>query len=313
MNHLYHTEWDALSAKQWQALYEKASFCPLQQHYAYGEVLQGFGATVLRGVTYHNNQAIALTQLLQRKKFGVFRFNLILRGPLLLSSTHCYDSEALITNIIASAPQTMCKRLIISPPSPCTHPKFKAIMTEDYAALWDISPDIATLRANMKPKWRSALKQGEASGLHIITGSQAHHYEWLLEQEKQQQYERGYKNMPPAFIKLYHAISIEKRPLLYVAARYQKTVLAAQLFVQHGNSASYMIGWNSEEGRARSAHHLLLLKAATMLRKRAVHTIDLGRINTHYEAGLTRFKLGTGAASYPFPGPMMQKPFTRIL
>jgi lipid II:glycine glycyltransferase (peptidoglycan interpeptide bridge formation enzyme) len=67
------------------------------------------------------------------------------------------------------------------------------------------------------------------------------------------------------------------------------------LFLRHGTTATYHIGWTSRDGRAASAHNLILWDACARLAARGVRQLDLGIIDTETAPGLARFKLGTGA------------------
>ena len=63
------------------------------------------------------------------------------------------------------------------------------------------------------------------------------------------------------------------------------------LLFRHGNTATYLLGWNSPEGRRRRAHNLLLWRAVLELRERQVGWLDFGGVNPA-APGVARFKLG---------------------
>ena len=80
-----------------------------------------------------------------------------------------------------------------------------------------------------------------------------------------------------------------------LTARLDGETVAAMLFLKHGTSATYHIGWTSPAGRALSAGNLLLTHAAERFGEMGVEIVDLGLLDTETAPGLARFKLGTGA------------------
>ena len=71
--------------------------------------------------------------------------------------------------------------------------------------------------------------------------------------------------------------------------------VAGMLFLRHGRSATYHIGWSNADGKRGGAHNLLMWRAMQGLKAAGVRWLDLGGIATDHGIGLARFKLGTGA------------------
>ncbi len=67
------------------------------------------------------------------------------------------------------------------------------------------------------------------------------------------------------------------------------------LFLRHGTTVSYHIGWTGREGRAASAHNLILDHAAKQFASEGATLMNLGLLDTETAPGLARFKLGSGA------------------
>ncbi|MEY8843073.1 GNAT family N-acetyltransferase, partial [Cribrihabitans sp. XS_ASV171] len=74
------------------------------------------------------------------------------------------------------------------------------------------------------------------------------------------------------------------------------------LILIHGQSATYHVAHTTQQGRATSAHNLLLWEAATWLAARGLTRLDLGPVETEHSPGLARFKLGTGARARALGG-----------
>jgi lipid II:glycine glycyltransferase (peptidoglycan interpeptide bridge formation enzyme) len=74
------------------------------------------------------------------------------------------------------------------------------------------------------------------------------------------------------------------------------------LFLVHGSTATYHVGWTGDAGRCASAHNLLLWRAMEALQRRGVRRIDLGLLDTVNTPGLARFKLGAGRVPHRLGG-----------
>jgi hypothetical protein len=160
------------------------------------------------------------------------------------------------------------------------------------------------LRAQMHGKWRNRLLHGEAQGLrvrHCALPPDPNH--WLLVADARQQRARGYRAMPARLIAAMAAEDAGAAQI-FTAERGGRP-LAAMLFIRHGAAATYQVGWAGPEGRAASAHNLLLWRAMNWLAERGTTRLDLGPLDPE-TPGLTRFKLGSGARSRSLGGTWLQ-------
>ncbi len=301
-------QWDTLSASQWQDMTDRQAYCPLQQHYAYGEAMQLLGARVYRAGLFRNDKPIAMAQLLHRRWLKLFPVTLLLRGPTGYPESCGISYQSMMEQLQAAMPVSASRCIIAPPPEQSlTHP-FRQVATGEAIALWDIAAATDVLWARMQPKWRASLKQAEQTGLKLTGSSEPAEMQWLLAAEQAKQRERRYRNLPPEFASLYARLSAEPTPIVHLAACHGQEPVAAQLYLLHGNTASYFISWTGEAGRKQGAGHWLLYQAAQHLREKGIRHIDLGQIDTVHQPGLARFKLGTGADILQFPGFYMRMP-----
>ncbi|MGS4982034.1 GNAT family N-acetyltransferase [Pseudosulfitobacter pseudonitzschiae] len=89
--------------------------------------------------------------------------------------------------------------------------------------------------------------------------------------------------------------------------------VAALLILRHGTTATYHIGHTTTAGRAASAHTLLMWTAMCWCAGHGHQWLDLGLVETQRNAGLARFKLGTGADVVPLGGTWVHWPPLRPL
>jgi len=181
--------------------------------------------------------------------------------------------------------------------------------TQKYQTLWwDLNEDEAIARANLKNNWRGALKKAEQKvekqELTITWDSEGKDYSWLRHVYEEDKKNRGYSGISPKLLDNLALFSTLKNPMIIakVTTKDGRDV-AAMLFLTHGQSATYQIGWSSDEGRKYCAHHLLLWRARSILRSCGIYDLDLGGINHDETAkGIRKFKEGTGATASTLVG-----------
>lgn len=148
--------------------------------------------------------------------------------------------------------------------------------------------------ARMDGKWRNRLRHAHRRGLSVthkpLPPDPRH---WLFFKDADQQAARGYRALPPALSAA--MAGHDPQALRLVSARQDGQTIAAMLFACHGGTASYLVGWTSDAGRAQSAHNLILWQAMGDLAALGIGWIDLGLCDARTTPGLARFKLESGA------------------
>ena len=121
--------------------------------------------------------------------------------------------------------------------------------------------------------------------------------EWLLQRHDAHRQERRFRAPAGAFVRAIASHSgHNKRAIRVLSAHHGSETLAAVLFLRHGDSATYYIGYNGGAGRTRHVHNLLLWQGLARLKDDGVAWLDLGGIDGRRMAGVSRFKLGLGGA-----------------
>jgi len=181
------------------------------------------------------------------------------------------------------------------------------VLTGDATVFIDLTVPDEDLRRALHPKWRNRLVAAEASPLKFQrVGEKPAQYQWLLEREGLQRQARSYRALPASFVPAWQVAIASRWPnrsaMLTVRCDIGRDPVAAMMFLLHGRSATYHVGWSNDEGRQHNAHNLLLWRALGMLREQGIDRLDLGGVNTQRGASLARFKLGTGGRLALNPG-----------
>ncbi len=286
---------------------EPTARMPLQQHPRYIAALQTFGANAVLVQVYRGEHPMFSCFLLERRFLGAVTLTMGFRGPTFAAGICAADKVAalrflkrqfspwkrqflqLMPEVIDSKDdRTLMKRA-----------GFTRIMTGTSTIWVDLSHDEASLRSQLAGNWRNQLKKAEQSNFTIaVGGSKPKHYNWLLEKEDEQRQNRGYSAVPLGLVPAYRSAEIKSAtktpPLVSVTAHEKGAQIAGALFLLHGTSATYHIGWVGERGRALNAQNRVLFDGMLSLKAQGVKWLDLGGVDTGPQAAIARFKLGLG-------------------
>jgi len=263
--------WNQISALDWQARLDGVGHWGLRQTWGYGAAMQRYGATVGRAVVYD----VAMVQVVAR-----LGLRLIQQGPVWLAPLEDAQKRHILRRLGRAFGATLA-----TPDASVAGHGLVPLVTPRTHALWRL--DGADLRAGLQGKWRNRLVQAEKSVRPTLL-KDASSLAFLIEQEAIQRAAKGYRNLPGDMAQGWDA-------RLVIGWRAAGSLQAGMVFLRHGTSASYHLGWANPMARAAFAHGPMLWQAALALRDIGVARLDLGDVNTESGAGLARFKLGTGA------------------
>jgi hypothetical protein len=292
--------WDTLNYPEWDA-HHAAAAAPLQQDWAYGACMKTLGVGVLRALVEQDGAPVALAQFIVRRfAGGLANMALCSLGPVWLQPLSG-DDKARVYKALKKTIPLKNLRVVAFTPLEAQGPelglsRWRRVMTGHSTVVLDLQAEPAVLRAQLDGRWRYSLARAEESLLTIHrVGTNAGQYRWLLDAEMQQREQRGLHGLPLQFFDLY--VPSRQQPsktILTMRADVGRDRVAGMMFLIHGESATYQVGWTNDAGREHNAHNLILWHAIQELRERGVRVLDLGGVNTTRSAGIARFKIGTG-------------------
>lgn len=283
---------NTLSPEQWQSAAKAAGFYALQQDWGYGAAAEDMGAKVSRIAIYDGEQLIGLAQMMHKKWLHLVPSSLCMRGPIWLCPLTLEQKTEAYRLLRKQQFYSLFMPEATDDAEALKQAGARRVMTGYHTAMLDLTADMDALRANLDAKWRNKLKLSEQSGLQIKRLIQPTDYQYVLQAEAEQSAKVGYSALHPMMIPLYQ-IQLGDGAVLALEARHEHTPIAAIICLIHGASATYHIGWSSEEGKRLRAHTRLLWQAIKLLKQRDIQMLDLGGINTDHSAGIARFKIGT--------------------
>ncbi len=305
--------WEGATKAEWDEICGSGDFAPVYQSFAYGEALNQMGRNALHIRLYAGDNLIGVALIEVRKLMGAFTIAHIMRGPIWHNKTPNTQTKIAAINVLHKGlPIRGAHALFIVPDGTddivLKGSGYKRVMTGYHTALLDISDDEAEISARLNGKWRNRLRAAEKSDLRILPISKKpEKYSWLLEQETNRQQKVGYRTHANALAPFYQSI-VGKRSLFAFEAKNGIDRVGGALFLKHGTNATYHIGWTNDDGKNLNANNLLLWHAIKALKKEGVKTLDLDGLNTDFNPGIARFKIGTGAKVVSMSGAWTRGP-----
>ncbi len=278
----------------------------MQQHWTYGASMRAPGMSVHRAEVIVDGRTVAMAQFVCRRYAFVLGVALCTRGPLWLTELPDTLKSRIQRELKRTLPLRRPRFTLLSPDlNDPAHPSMASltrVLTGYSTVIVDLSPSMTQLRAGLHTYWRNRLRYAEKSGLHIAhVGTAPHEYRWVLEEERRQRERKQFYSLPLGFVDNYLDAGGSEAALI-LKAEYQSRPVAAMLFLIHGRSATYHLGWIHAQGRALNAHNLILWNAFEQLKQRGIDTLDLGGVNTHDLPGISRFKINTGGKVVTYAG-----------
>lgn len=301
--------WNSLSLEEWQLRFKQIPRSNILQSYHYAQAACKINRQRARwGLIIIDGQEAGLCQLLEAKTlWGLLHAVILDRGPLWFDG---YGGAAHVKfffeKLLQEFPNRFGrKRRFIpeiedGPSARQLTGQISGFNRQDnqssYQTLWwDLTIDDEIARSQLRGNWRSSLNQAEKSNLKVVCDDQGKLYSWLRPIYKTDKQLKGYSGASPQLLDNLAAFSTSENPMVIMKAQKEGRDIAVVMFLVHGRSATYQVGWSSEEGRTHNAHHFLLWQARSVLKQYGVQEIDLGGVNDETAAGVKKFKEGTNA------------------
>jgi len=301
--------WNNLSLEEWQKRFKTIKRSNILQSYHYAQAICKTQRQQARwGLILIDGQEAGLVQLLEAKTlWGLFHAIILDRGPLWFDGFGgAAHIKLFFEKMNMAYPKRFGRKRRFIPEiedGPAARHLLDQIngferqgATGSYQTLWwDLTIDDEEARAALRSNWRSALNKAQKDGLEVICDDAGKLYSWLRPIYKTDKQLKGYSGASPQLLDNLAAFSTSDDPMVIMKAQKEGRDIAVVMFLVHGRSATYQVGWSSEEGRNRNAHHFLLWQARSVLKQYGVQEIDLGGVNDETATGIKKFKEGTNA------------------
>ena len=298
----FRIDWNTHTTRQWDRMLLACRRSTLPQTWQYAAAKAGTtGEVADNGIIHFHDKPVGLVQVQRRRFLGPIAACSLYRGPLWVYDTIPGHMQKIVLRLLRQRYAAYRGKTFIFHPeledSPDHRDQLKNsgfVRTADgYSTTWvDLRQELQELRSGLRQKWRNSLHQAERSGLAVETDASCQHLDWLLERHTADMAERQYVGPSAALIRKLHKLGQPVGMTQILRARRDGKTVAGILVARHGKTATYLVGWTSEEGRSSRAHHLLMWQALEHLKAAGASWFDLGGHNDKDAAGIARFKAG---------------------
>lgn len=305
------SDWDNVKPGEWDRLIAAIPHSVLEQSWAYGEAANAAqGHRVRRALFRRGTEAIGCLQVLDSGFLGLIRIVEILRGPLWRPDVTTDEKRAGLAAIRQAFRLRRRELLLWMPELTDTadnRAELRALgmrpMLTGYSSIWlDLAQGPQKLRTAMDGKWRNVLHRAEQSRLRVQITQGGRALDWLLERHDAFRQTRRFRAPSGRLVKAF-ATAVRRKSDVAVAAAYSGSEpVAGALWLSHGTTATYYVGWSGPEGREAGAQNLLLWRSIEALHEAGITALDLGGIDTRRAPGIARFKLGLGGEVFTLSG-----------
>lgn len=305
-------QWNTGSLDNWDDLLKKVPRSNLLQSWPYAQMMRAkqqmstrFGQLLIEG------EIAAIFQIHEVKLGPLYHVVTLDRGPLWLKSNPSLDDwRSFLEAYAQEFPKKLGRRRRLMPELESS-PETQRLMLDcgfqarapGYQSIWlDLTKTLDELRKGLKQKWRNALNQSEKKNLDVHTLNDPASFNWLMTRYGEDRSQKKYRGPSVAMLKSLYQFSSARDEVFMLSATSAGEIIASILIFKHGRSATYQVGWTSEQGRDTKAHQLLLWHAIEALQAEGFTSFDLGGIHPEQAAGLTQFKRGLGGEEFELVG-----------
>jgi len=296
--------------EQWDNAMTRIVNSTISQDWLYGIAKEkGENWKAERYVVKKAGKPIGIVQLLKKRILGI-PVARVFRGPVFIKQESGIDNELEVMDLLRKR-----KRF----PTVWSYVPNTAMTPESYTKTikngwknWNIHgiPSgtvnlVCTedeLRRGLNSKWRNQLKSAEKHGFEIQMGIER--LDELLTLYESDQKSKGFVGISSPLLR--SLAEMEDSPLRIFYIEDNDLILAFDMFYEHGNAATYYVGYNSDLGRKMCLNNLLLYHAAVYFQKKGKSCLDLGGIEYVYTEEIAKFKDGMSPVHYQLMGEMMR-------
>ncbi|MBA4382858.1 MAG: hypothetical protein C0406_09860, partial [Sideroxydans sp.] len=305
----------AFEQKEWTYLLSRCEHPNLLQTWEYGEAKRAAeGWQPVRGTLMCGDTQVGVVQaLVKRIPFlgGIVRIN---RGPLFICSSGS------VTDAVVGGSLKILHRywvdqeklpLLIAPEVEKTTQNMEMFAQFGYqpvlgngwsSAIIDLTADEDTLHRQLQQKWRNQLHQAQRMGLTLDVSASEGALNLLLNEYRKLMRMKQFSGPSERLIReLARQLQARQRMQILFACKDNHPV-AGILVVGVVGSCTYLVGWNSEEGRKLQAGNFLLWEAMLHFKRIGFHWFDVGGLSEERTPSITKFKRGLGGSEYQLVG-----------
>lgn len=297
-----HFDWSSRTLKEWRHYLLRAKKSNWMQNWAYAKA--SFATEFYKtriALVVDDNKPVAMMSV-QEIKIGPIHFINLKRGPLWFEQ----PTEELFLSFAETFrrefPKSIGQRLRWIPEYEMhqnTLDKLSQIgfklHQHTFTTLWvDLSQTEDELKKNLQQKWRNCLNKALRSPLKIEVDNSNQRFSLFMEYFRQHVIKKKYQAPSKKFLHIEFKELGHQSDQYFFWAYLENVPVAAIAVVTQGKTASYRLGWTTDQGRKHNAHYALLWKALLVCKEKQFSAFDVGGLFLDETSGFSHFKKGLG-------------------
>ena len=179
------------------------------------------------------------------------------------------------------------------------------------SGLINLSYSNENLMMSFKSKWRNCLKKGLKLGVNVsLSNNNKNDINKVISNYKKLQLEKNFiglsENLIIQMVKQNDKIWKFNIYLANVAKKNnqidKEEIIGMLVSIEHGDTATYLLGMTNAKGREYQANYVLLWQAILNAKKNGCKWFDIGGLNTSTPKGIVHFKEGIKSDLYRLVG-----------
>lgn len=305
------SEIDVVEAKEenekWEELLKRAEICPITQDYVYGAIKAAVEKKHHKTyVLKYHERSIGCFQAII-KNILCFKLVRINKGPIIFDG---YEESMMLQAIQAIKNKFSLKHLsvLIISPNVKYSPQVVEFMvksgfnklkyTNKFTAFVDLTQNDNEIRKSLKSKWRNQLKSADKHPQKLEELNDG--FDHIISLYEKNMADKGFQGIPTAYLK--EMICCAPQKIKIFGDYLDEELVAFDIAFIHGNTATYLVGWENDKGRNVYANNFLLFHMMLKLKQEGVKTFDLGGLGLISAPSIAKFKLGVSDDIYEYCG-----------
>lgn len=302
---------------EWDKLIKQCNHVNLLQLWEYGQVKQIIkGWRPSRYIINDGCKQVGLVQVLNKSLPLLGGFACINRGPLILCDTAGGNIlNETVKNVMLAIYQELVENkgycLVIAPELEKSEENLNILKSLGFrdtngqpwsSSVLDLLLDEDVLFKKLHGKWRNLLRKSEKMGLGLEQTQTNEAMEFLMDRYNSMQKQKKFTGVPENILLQLKKLVKAEDQIQILFAKKEGIRVAGILTIGHGDSCTYLVGWNTSDGRKLQANYFLLWRAVLYFKNARYRWFDLGGIDQKNTPGVSHFKRGLGGKEYKLIG-----------
>lgn len=307
---------------QWENLWLKAIKANLLQSWFYGNSKKEENFEVIYFAISSSKKIVSIVQVLLKRLPLIGTVARVNRGPIVIGIYSDVEKEKILLDSINIVIEECRRRwwwmLQIAPElQPNDHIEstlslmgLRKLSGPAWSSgLLDISSNENTILMSLKGRWRRGLRKGIKQGIKVsLASNTTPNVDQLIDLYKTFQAEKQFVGLSENLIRAMASkedqanwkFNIFKANLLEDGD--EDKFLGLLVSIEHGDTAIYLIGTTTDEGKKYQTNYVLFWEAILQAQKNGCQWFDIGGLNETTTKGIKQFKEGLNSNPYSLTG-----------